>query len=263
MQRLFFCQENKVLETVNNESEDKLNQFIWDNRKTLFPKYIFISPQFCLKEDGKKKFIDIFAYNPKTEKFIIIELKIGYDEHVIHQATNYRDILLETFGNVFVKAKDVCRELPDHKQIDSKAADIIIIAKNFRKAQIEKAKDEKKGCITLIEYEWFENDILLFDYVREGTLTTKPKLPKTTNENGDNKKPNEKFIESFVEKGWEANINSMLPANIKKQLKAIPFETENIDRLKELAKKASSPVKQAVLKKLLEKLETGGTGNDR
>ena len=280
MQKLFLSGEMKALKTVDR-SEEELQQFIWDNQKKLFQEcnFIFVRKEFSLKgSKGDCGSIDILAYNSSTNRFVIIELKQDFDKGAIHQAIDYRSDILKNFGQVYLDARKYSNELPDDTKIDQKAVDIIVIAKRFNEKQEEKAKDKKNG-ITLIKYNWFENDVFLFDYVHESTPQAKP--PKPTDDDtkplseeelkgivnikcdddfrkklqtfpiNDGRKLAKllKFIKRAPEKFnhnrraalWERIVEKV---NAKDKLKGIPYTKENVNKLRniiERADKAKTP----------------------
>ena len=174
MQKLFSSQENKVLTTVK-KSEDELQQFICTNWDKLFPEYIFIAQEFRLEGNvhglGKKGRIDIFAYHSEKKRFAIFELKQDYNDSVISQAAHYRYYVKSKFAEVCTQAKEKHRAaLPKTADINKEDIEIVLIAKIFNDPQIDYALNSN-GSIALIKYNWFENDIVLLDYVVEAEST--------------------------------------------------------------------------------------------
>ena len=78
MIRLFSSSNKKFLKSVY-KSEAELNRFLSDNWKDFFPQFLFIKCEFTLdghvRSRGTAGRIDILAFNPKSKKFVIIELK--------------------------------------------------------------------------------------------------------------------------------------------------------------------------------------------
>jgi len=256
MQKLFSIHDKKLLSPIN-KSEKDLQQFICDNWNDLFPEYIFITQEFKLKgavhPSGSSGRMDILAYNPATKRFVFFELKKNYDKNVGHQAADYRHYINKNFSDVYVEALQKHNAaIPDKAIMNDKEVEMILIAKEFSSPLIDQAETE--NLVALIEYDWFENDLVLLAYVHNA-----PDGKNDSTGPDDPKEPPKKWIDRMVEKGWDANINSMQPASIKKQLQAIPFTKENIDQLKELAAEASSEAKRSILNKLLEKLEAEDT----
>ena len=249
MQKLFL---NK------DKSEQGFNQFVWNNQKDLFlqDNFIFIKQEFSLEGDGGgKKFIDILAYNPATDRFVIFELKRGKDEYAVYQAMKYRERVLKTVEKVhFIATHEHKKELPPIKQIDRKAVDIIVLAEEFDKDQIAQAKDMKKGIITLIKYCWFENDFIFFDYVNNATVTLQgePQPPPKKNA-----KPNKKSVEKLKAKNWDDIVGSLRDKNTSKKIQSIPYKKENAHALREIIKVEAVPTnKRAALLELLDELKT-------
>lgn len=174
MQQLFSIQDKKLLSQVNNLEKD-LQQLICDNWPVLFPQYIFITQEFQLKGVvhalGNSGRIDILAYNPSAKRFVFFELKKNYDKNVGHQAANYRHYIRKNFSDVYIEALQNHKAiLPDKKEINDKEVEIILIAKEFTSVLIDQAETE--DFVTLIKYNWFENDLFLFDYIVAGIEET-------------------------------------------------------------------------------------------
>jgi len=244
MQTLFLSKEKRILETVKNKSEDNLETFICANLKNLFPTYTFIDRQFRLK--GSIDYIvDILAYDSSVNRFVIFELKKDKDKNILFQAKRYRKILLATFPQVCWEATKICVEkLPTH--IDSKAVDIILVAKNFNQDDKKDADDEKN--ITLIEYCWFENDIIFLNYVNNAPVTPQG-IPKPTL--GESAKPDD--LKSLVEK-WQNKVNGLGRKNQNSKLKkfgdtmrSIPLTKGNVPKLRDTISQARKDVNGNIL----------------
>ena len=78
MLKLFSTDNKKFLKTVH-KSEAELNKFLSDNWRNFFPQYTFIKSEFTLdgnvRTKGGSGRIDILAFNPKTNKFVVGNLK--------------------------------------------------------------------------------------------------------------------------------------------------------------------------------------------
>jgi len=164
MQTLFLGKDNKALGTVD-KSEKELQQFICDNWQALFPAYTFVASEFHLKGCGSPdNRFDILAYNPATNKLIIFELKKDFNKLAVLQALNYSYAVRDKFDDVYVKAtREHNVALPDKAEI-KKEVEIALIAKAFSREQFSQALEAKES-VMLIRHNWFENDILLLDYV--------------------------------------------------------------------------------------------------
>jgi hypothetical protein len=84
MIRLFSSNNKKFLKSVD-KSEAELNRFLSENWNDFFPQFKFIKSEFTLdgnvRGKGTAGRIDIFAFNPKTKKFIVFELKRDFDKN--------------------------------------------------------------------------------------------------------------------------------------------------------------------------------------
>lgn len=168
MLKLYSTDNKKFLKQVN-KSEAELNRFLSENWKEFFPHFTFIKNEFSLDGNGRSKGgsgrIDILAYNPKSKKFVIFELKKDADKNIRHQASDYRDFIENNFAEIYLLATqtfDVV--LPKFNEISKDDIELILIAKSFSATDVDKAK-KSKGEITLIKYLWFENQLLLIDYL--------------------------------------------------------------------------------------------------
>ena len=228
MQKLFSIQEKKFLSQVD-KSEKELQKFICDNWKELFQEYIFIKDEFPLKGDarssGSSGRIDIFAYNPATKRFIVVELKKAFVENIIHQADDYRYYIKKNFPDVYLDAFQKYKaELPDKAAINEDVIEIILIAKNFSTVQIDRAKNAQEYPITLIEYNCFENSLVLFDYVHKaktgGTVEIKESAPKE----------------------WHDIVQSIGSKELREELLAVPYTKDNVKKLKKIIEQVPKPV---------------------
>ena len=168
MLKLYSTDNKKFLKQVN-KSEAELNRFISENWKEFFPHFTFIRSEFTLdgnvRSKGGSGRIDILAFNPKTKKFVIIELKKDLDKNIRNQASDYKDFVEDNFAKIYLlstQSYDVV--LPKYSDISEDSIELILIAKTFSPADVDKAK-KSKSEITLIKYMWFENQLLLIDYI--------------------------------------------------------------------------------------------------
>ncbi|HEX8334044.1 MAG TPA: hypothetical protein VF622_15600 [Segetibacter sp.] len=168
MLKLFSTENNKFLKTVH-KSEAELNKFLSDNWKQFFPQYLFIKSEFTLdgnvRSKGGSGRIDILAFNPKTIKFTIFELKRDLDKNLRNQVSDYRDFIEDSFHRVYLLSTQKYNvELPKHEVISEDSIEVVLIAKQFSSNDVEKAR-KSKNEITLIKYWWFESQLLLIDYL--------------------------------------------------------------------------------------------------
>ncbi len=168
MLKLYSTDNKKFLKQVN-KSEAELNRFLSENWKEFFPHFTFIKNEFSLdgnvRSKGSSGRIDILAYNPKSKKFVIFELKKDADKNIRHQASDYKDFVESNFAEIYLLATQTYEvELPKFNEISKESIELILIAKTFSQTDVDKAK-KSNGEITLIKYLWFENQLLLIDYL--------------------------------------------------------------------------------------------------
>lgn len=169
MPKLFSSSNKKFLKQVE-KPEKELNKFICENWENLFPNYIFIASEFPLKGNvrslGNNGRIDILGYNPENKRFIIFELKKEYDKNITDQSADYRDYVQDNFSDVYLHSTQKYEVvLPKFTEVIRDKVEIILIAKKFSLTQIERVKKLKDNVITLIKYYWFEDDLILIDYI--------------------------------------------------------------------------------------------------
>ncbi len=168
MLKLYSTDNKKFLKQVN-KSEAELNRFISENWKEFFPHFTFIKSEFTLDGNVRSKGgagrIDILAFNPKTKKFVILELKKDLDKNIRNQASDYKDFVEDNFAKIYLlSTQSYDAVLPKYSDISEDSIELILIAKSFTPADVDKAK-KSKSEITLIKYLWFENQLLLIDYL--------------------------------------------------------------------------------------------------
>ena len=168
MLKLYSTDNKKFLKQVN-KSEAELNRFISENWKEFFPHLTFIKSEFAIdgnvRSKGGSGRIDILAFDPKTKKFVIFELKKDLDKNIRNQASDYRDFIEDNFSKIYLLSTQTYEAvLPKYSEISENSIELVLIAKTFSPADVEKAK-KSKNEITLIKYLWFENQLLLIDYL--------------------------------------------------------------------------------------------------
>lgn len=168
MLKLYSTENKKFLKQVN-KSETELNRFISESWKEFFPHLTFIKSEFALdgnvRSKGGSGRIDILAFDPKTKKFVIFELKRDLDKNIRNQASDYRDFVEDNFSKIYLlSTQNYNAVLPKYTEISEDSIELVLIAKTFSPADVDKAK-KSKSEITLIKYLWFENQLLLIDYL--------------------------------------------------------------------------------------------------
>lgn len=165
-----FSNNRKKLFSIIDKPERELNKFICENWNILFPKLTFIVSEFSLignvRSSGNDGRIDVLAYNPENNKFVIFELKKNYDKNITDQSGDYRDYIQDNFAEIYLHATQKYNiELPKFTKINQSNIEIVLIAKKFSLTQINRVKKMKENNITLIKYFWFEEDLILIDYI--------------------------------------------------------------------------------------------------
>jgi hypothetical protein len=168
MLKLFSTDNKTFLKTVH-KSEAELNKFLSENWMKFFPQYIFIKSEFTLdgnvRTRGGSGRIDILSFNPKTNKFVVFELKRDLDKNIRNQISDYRDFIEENFAKVYLlSTQKYGAQLPKYESISEESIEMVMIAKSFNQNDIDKAR-KSKNEITLIKYLWFESQLLLIDYL--------------------------------------------------------------------------------------------------
>ncbi len=170
MLKLFSTQSKKLIKVIE-KSEAELNKFLSENWKDFFPQYTFIKSEFTLdgnvRSRGSSGRIDILAFNPKSRKFVVIELKKEKDKNIRNQVSDYRDYIEDNFSQIYLLALQKYKvALPLFEDIPQDSIEVVMIAKSFSSTDIERVKkSQSKNLTTLIRYIWFENELLLIDYI--------------------------------------------------------------------------------------------------
>lgn len=170
MLKLFSTQSKKLIKVVD-KSEAELNKFLSENWGDFFPQYTFIKSEFSLdgnvRSRGTSGRIDILAFNPNSKKFVVLELKKEKDKNIRNQVSDYRDYVEDNFSQIYLLALQKFNiNLPFFHEISQDAIEVVMIAKNFSSTDIERVKkSQSKNLTTLIRYTWFENELLLIDYL--------------------------------------------------------------------------------------------------
>lgn len=168
MIKIYSTEKGTFLKKVK-KSESELNKFLSENWSNFFPQFTFIKNEFSLdgnvRSKGGSGRIDILAFNPKTNKFVIFELKRDLDKNIRNQVSDYRDFVEDNFAKIYLlSTQKYSVELPKYELISEESIEVVMIAQSFSPTDIEKAR-KSKNEITLIKYLWFENQLLLIDYL--------------------------------------------------------------------------------------------------
>ncbi|MES2704711.1 MAG: DUF4357 domain-containing protein [Bacteroidota bacterium] len=170
MVKLFSIENGVFLNQVQN-SEALLNKFISENWKHFFPQYIFIKSEFSLngivRTSGSSGRVDILAFNPISNKLVVFELKRDSARNIRDQAGDYRDKIISTLHEIYLRCtQEYDIDLPKYKTLNQDAIEIVLISKRFFPGDIEKVTNYNNGVdITLIKYSWFENNLLMIEYL--------------------------------------------------------------------------------------------------
>lgn len=168
MIKIYSVEKGTFLKKVN-KSEAELNMFLSENWSHFFPQYAFIKSEFILdgnvRSRGTSGRIDILAFNPKSNKFVVIELKRDIDKNIRNQVSDYRDFIEDNFAKIYLLTTQKFNiVLPKYETIPEDSIEVVMIAKSFSQTDVDKARKSNKE-ITLIKYVWFENQLLLIDYL--------------------------------------------------------------------------------------------------
>lgn len=166
-----FSTNSKQLIKVIDKSEAELNNFLSENWKNFFPQYTFIKNEFTLEGNVRSKGtsgrVDILAYNPKSKRFVVFELKKDIDKNIRNQVSDYKDYIEDNFSKIYLLALQKYKiDLPQFDEISQESIEVVMIAKSYSTTDIERIKKNRsKNITTLIRYIWFENELLLIDYL--------------------------------------------------------------------------------------------------
>jgi hypothetical protein len=170
MIKLYSTSNKKILETIN-KSEAELNKFLSLNWKSFFSQYLFIKSEFSIQGNVRSKGtsgrIDILAFNTTSNKFVVFELKKEKDKNIRNQVSDYKDYIEDNFSQIYLMSLQKYKApLPLFEDISQDSIEVVMIAKSYSSTDIERVKKSKsKNLTTLIRYMWFENELLLIDYI--------------------------------------------------------------------------------------------------
>ena len=167
MSKLFSTKDKRFLRKIQ-KTEKELNDFLVNHWNFIFPNLTLIKSEFQLEGDVRSKGtagrIDILAFNSKSKKIVVFELKNDFDRNVNQQASDYKDFIEDNFSYIYLQVTQRYGViLPKYNEIETNNIEVIIIAKKFTQIHINGAK--KSLHITLIRYFWFEDDLFLMDYM--------------------------------------------------------------------------------------------------
>ncbi|UTW66371.1 hypothetical protein KFE94_17225 [bacterium SCSIO 12643] len=183
MNRLFSNKYGTHLNSVDR-SENDLQVFIKDNWSSIFPELTFIKVEYTLSGNVRKKDrdgrIDILAFNRKSRKFVVVELKKDFDRNIRSQANDYRDFIEDNYLEIYIDVKEELGvNIPQSSKIIKDDIELILIAKDFAEKDLNRAK--KTNNITCIKYNWFESKddlILMYEFLNNvpstKTIRNKP-----------------------------------------------------------------------------------------
>jgi len=152
-------------------SEKDLSDIIENYWEIIFPELHLIKREFQLigqvrdSETGGR--IDFFAFNPKSQKFVIIEVKKNYNKNIRSQIFDYADFIEDNFDFIYLKAKEILPEIDVKKD----TFELILFAKNFKSADYSRI-NKFEYSTKLITYNYFENNHIVIN-------THENKSPKT------------------------------------------------------------------------------------
>ena len=107
MIKIYSAEKGTFLKKVN-KSELELNRFLSENWNHFFPQYTYIKSEFSLdgnvRSRGTSGRIDILSFNPKLNRFVVIELKRDIDKNIRNQVNDYRDFIEDNFAKIYLLA---------------------------------------------------------------------------------------------------------------------------------------------------------------
>jgi hypothetical protein len=200
MIKLFSINDRVFLKNIQN-SEAQLNRFLSENWEYFFPQYTFIKSEFPLdgivRTSGSGGRIDILAFNPSSNKFVVFELKRDSSKNIKSQAADYNYAILRDFHKIHNSCTDDWdAKLPRPKAMVQDSIETVLIANTFSSTDIEMVNKFKSDEITLIKYFWFESNILLIEYLNN---TPSEQSQKTFNEEQAHTKPFQSIAKSQQE----------------------------------------------------------------
>lgn len=175
---IFSPQNEDFLKQIDHK-EDYLEKFLVQYWKKLFPNFDFIKNQFVI---GNARF-DVLAYNPKTQKLIIFELKRNYDANIESQVFRYENLFRTEFANILLKINEDCDYKLHSKKVNPKDVELLLIAQEFEPAHEQYVKTHTEKA-TLIKYRFFENidlasqEILHLEYLNNAPKAAQKILEK-------------------------------------------------------------------------------------
>ncbi len=180
---------NAQLEVIEPKEKD-LQNFILANWANIFANLVLIKAEFELEGNVRSKTdksgrIDILAFNPITNRLVVIELKRNAHANILHQASDYKDFIEDNFSAIYLQITQKHQiTLPTSLQMDKNSVELILIAKIFAETDIQKAKKEtNQNLITLVKYQAFNflaTPLYVFDFLNNETVYFK-KVTKNGN----------------------------------------------------------------------------------
>ena len=160
-----------------NKLESEVEDYFVSNWRQIFPHLYLIDRQVyseILKRPGKVKagIIDILAFNPRKNRFVVVEIKTGkLDGRVIDQGLDYSQSIIDKKLD-FYKEIDQNYQglLPEISKICFDAVETIFIVQD---SDINKIKDRisrfsKDLVIAVLTYSFYKNHLskktLVFDF---------------------------------------------------------------------------------------------------
>jgi hypothetical protein len=160
---------------VMQPTEKDLQNFILENWANIFPKLTLVKAAFVLDGNVKSKNdksgrIDMLAFNPTTNKLVVIELKRDFSKTILQQSFEYSEFIENNFSATYLQiTQKYGISLPNHQQINTQSVEIILVAKSFSETDTERAKSPKNlNLITLVKYQAFSflaTPLYVFDFV--------------------------------------------------------------------------------------------------
>ncbi len=181
-------------------SEKELSDIIESYWNIIFPEIDLIKREFQLagqvrdSETGGR--VDFFAYNPQSQRFVIIEIKKNYNKNIRSQIFDYAEFIEDNFDLVFLQAKEILPNL----QVKRDTFELILFAKYFKPADYSRI-NKFEYSTKLITYNFFENNHIIINTHENKSLKPiikkRDKSPLPINDDEFKMKINEIFWRFF------------------------------------------------------------------
>ena len=177
MSRIVIEDQKRVFHGQEMPEKD-LNDFLCKHWNKFFPNLIFIKSEMPMegdvRSDDSSGRVDIFAFNPSSRRFVVVELKRGLNQNIRSQAHDYAGFVEDYFSDIYLKViHEYQVELPAPQLLKKDEVEMVLVAREFS-SKDQNVVLKKKEALTLIKYSWFDqgkSGMLLLDYLNNEPLT--------------------------------------------------------------------------------------------